>query len=225
VLAFGALGWVMARLGWPRPPLLLGLVRGPLAENRLFLSTDNYGTAWLLRPGVLIIAAVIAARLVIPIVNKRRAPAEPARRPAVTTASGRRIDGATAFNAALVLVFAVALWLSRGFDVRAGLFPWTITAAALILAIIHAASELGARRHDVGGRAHAVERDGAGGETRKTAAICGWIFRMYVALWLLGFSLATLVTSLPYLRAARERWPISMGLSLGRVFVWLGYGG
>jgi hypothetical protein len=124
--------------------------------------------------------------------------------------------------------------------VRAGLFPWTIAAAALILAIVHAASELGARRHDVGGRAHAVERDGAGGETRKIAAICGWIFGMYVAIWLLGFSLATLVTSLLYLRAARERWPISMGLSLvafafvyglfekglsvpfppGRVFVW-----
>ena len=91
--------------------------------------------------------------------NKRRAPAELPPRPAVTTASGRRIDGATAFNAARVQVFAVALWLSRGFDVRAGLFWWTITAAALILAIVHAASELGARRHDVDGRAHAVEPD------------------------------------------------------------------
>ena len=55
VLAFGALGWVMSHLDWPRPALLLGLVLGPLAENRLFLATDNYGAAWLLRPGVLII--------------------------------------------------------------------------------------------------------------------------------------------------------------------------
>ena len=55
VLVFGALGLAMARLGWPRPPLLLGLVLGPLAENRLFLSTDNYGAAWLLRPGVLLL--------------------------------------------------------------------------------------------------------------------------------------------------------------------------
>ena len=46
VLFFGALGWVMEKLDWPRPPVLLGLVLGPLAENRLFLSTDNYGWAW-----------------------------------------------------------------------------------------------------------------------------------------------------------------------------------
>ena len=46
VLFFGALGWVMEKMEWPRPPVLLGLVLGPLAENRLFLSTDNYGLAW-----------------------------------------------------------------------------------------------------------------------------------------------------------------------------------
>ena len=46
MLFFGALGWVMEKMEWPRPPVLLGLVLGPLAENRLFLSTDNYGLAW-----------------------------------------------------------------------------------------------------------------------------------------------------------------------------------
>ncbi|MBI2348795.1 MAG: tripartite tricarboxylate transporter permease, partial [Deltaproteobacteria bacterium] len=55
VLVFGALGWVMVKLDWQRPPLLLGLVLGPLMENRLFLSTDNYGIAWLWRTGVLLL--------------------------------------------------------------------------------------------------------------------------------------------------------------------------
>src|SRR5437899_2106873 len=73
VLAFGALGWVMSRLDWPRPPLLLGLVLGSLAENRLFLSTDNYGAAWLARPGVLVILAVMAVGLAVPIVRAWRA--------------------------------------------------------------------------------------------------------------------------------------------------------
>lgn len=244
VLAFGALGWVMAKLDWPRPPLLLGLVLGPLAENRLFLSTDNYGVAWLLRPGVLIIAAVIAAGLVVPLVNKRRAAAEPEPAARATVSGGWRFHPATAFNLALVLLFAVALWLSRGFDVRAGLFPWTITTAALILAIVHTASGLGTRREPAGHR-HGVEQDDTAGETRKPAVICGWILGMYALIWLVGFSLATLVTSLLYLRAARERWAISIGLSLigfvfvyglfekglsvpfppGRLFAWLGYGG
>src|SRR5207247_10875054 len=58
VLFFGDLGWIMEKMEWPRPPVLLGLVLGPLADNRLFLSTDNYGAAWPGRPGVLIIFAV-----------------------------------------------------------------------------------------------------------------------------------------------------------------------
>ena len=52
VLLFGGLGWIMEKLAWPRPPVLLGLVLGPLAENRLFLASDNYGMAWTWRPGV-----------------------------------------------------------------------------------------------------------------------------------------------------------------------------
>src|SRR6059036_2447737 len=68
VLFFGALGWILEKLQWPRPPVLLGLVLGPLAENRLFLSTDNYGLAWSLRPGVLIIFTVTLFGLFYPMI-------------------------------------------------------------------------------------------------------------------------------------------------------------
>jgi putative tricarboxylic transport membrane protein len=241
VLAFGALGWIMSRLDWPRPPLLLGLVLGPLAENRLFLSTDNYGLGWLFRPGVLIILAIILAGLAVPIVQQRRRGAAPAE-PAATAPAPIpwRLDGATAFNAGLVLLFAAALWTSRRFDARAGLFPWTIASASLLLAIVNVAGGLRARQVPAaGGDDPAAEPPGV---ARRTVAICGWILGMYAAIWLVGFSLATLVTTLLYLRAARERWPLSVGLSLsglafvyglfekglgvpfppGQLFVWLG---
>ena len=71
VLAFGGLGWVMEKLQWPRPPVLLGLVLGPLAENRLFLSSDNYGMAWTWRPGVLLIFAVTLIGIFYPIIKKK----------------------------------------------------------------------------------------------------------------------------------------------------------
>jgi len=245
VLAFGALGWIMSSLDWPRPPLLLGLVLGPLAENRLFLSTDNYGLGWLVRPGVLIILSIIVIGLVIPIVQQRRrgaAPAEPA--PKALARAPWRLDGATAFNLGLVVLFAAALWESRRFDARAGLFPWTIASVSLLLAIVNVAGGLRARRRGPvadGGEATAGPPDAA----RRTAAICGWILGMYAAIWLVGFSLATLLATFLYLRAARERWPISVGLSLagfafvyglfekglgvpfppGQLFVWLGLGG
>ena len=122
-----------------------------------------------------------------------------------------------------------------------------ITTAALILAIIHTIHDLTNRR----GAAAKPEALDAGasrdstGEGRRTAAICGWIPGMYAAIWLLGFSLATLVTTVLYLRVARERWPLSIGLSLAafafvygvfekalsvpfppsQLLVWLGYGG
>ena len=222
VLAFGALGWVMAKLDWPRPPLLLGLVLGPLAESRLFLSTDNYGAAWLLRPGVLIIAAVMAAGLIVPIVNRRRR--QPSAPPAEAPVGARawRVDGALAFDLGLVLLFAAALWISRRFDVRAGLFPWAIGTAALILAVVHTARELTTQQptRDPGTR-DGGPAPGSADETRRTIAICGWILGMYAAIWLLGFSLATLVTTVLYLRVSRERWPISVALSLaGFLFVY-----
>lgn len=48
--SFGILGYLMMRSGWPRVPLLLGLILGPLAENFLAISTASYGAAFLLRP-------------------------------------------------------------------------------------------------------------------------------------------------------------------------------
>jgi TctA family transporter len=249
VLVFGALGWVMSRLHWPRPPVLLGLVLGPLAETRLFLSTDNYGAAWLLRPGVLILIGVIAAGLIVPVVSARRRrrragvttpePSPPAARP------GLRLDAATAFSLAVLVLFAWALWQSRGFDVRAGLFPWVIATASLALAIIQFAGDLAGRRSDAGAAAGEAGAEGPAA-ARRTAAISGWILAMFAAIWLLGFSLATLVTTFLYLRlGARERWALSAVLSLagfafvyglfekglgvpfpaGRLFDWLGYGG
>ncbi len=70
-LAFGAIGWVMVELGWPRPPLVLGLVLGRLAENYLFLSVSRYELTWLLRPGVLVGLAVMAIAIFYPLLVRR----------------------------------------------------------------------------------------------------------------------------------------------------------
>ena len=43
LFAFGVLGWIMKRLGWPRPPLVLGLVIGGIFERYLYISTELYG--------------------------------------------------------------------------------------------------------------------------------------------------------------------------------------
>ena len=52
-LLFGVIGYCMVKFGWPRPPLILGLTLGKIAENYLWISTAAYGAKWLLFPTVL----------------------------------------------------------------------------------------------------------------------------------------------------------------------------
>jgi hypothetical protein len=53
----------MRRFGWPRPPLIIGFVLAEGAENYLYQAVQFHGWAWVLRPGVLIIAAITAASM------------------------------------------------------------------------------------------------------------------------------------------------------------------
>lgn len=56
-LAFGGLGLAMNALGWPRAPLILGLVLGGTIENYLSLSVNRYDFEWLGRPLVAVLLA------------------------------------------------------------------------------------------------------------------------------------------------------------------------
>lgn len=67
MLAFGTIGYFMRAAGWPRPPLLLGLVLGPIAERYMWTSVQLYGAEFLLRPGVIIIFSVMVACLAYPL--------------------------------------------------------------------------------------------------------------------------------------------------------------
>jgi putative tricarboxylic transport membrane protein len=63
-LAFGVLGWVMKRTGFPTAPLVLGVILGPLAERYFMTSLANYGqdyTIFFTRPISLIILLLALA--------------------------------------------------------------------------------------------------------------------------------------------------------------------
>ncbi|MFQ5850315.1 MAG: tripartite tricarboxylate transporter permease [Candidatus Binatia bacterium] len=71
LLVFSLLGFMMRRHGWPRPPLLLGVVLGSKMETYLWLSYARYGLEWLWRPGVLILFFLVIASLAYPIWKER----------------------------------------------------------------------------------------------------------------------------------------------------------
>jgi putative tricarboxylic transport membrane protein len=215
VLLFGGLGWIMEKLAWPRPPVLLGLVLGPLAENRLFLASDNYGMAWTWRPGVLIIFAVTLIGIFYPIIKKKWQ--DKVSQPTTATVEaapkgGLRFDRQVLFTVCVISLLALALWQSRNFGFRAGLFPWVIGTPTLLLALFQLAKDL--RGHK---KAGATQLEGEATievspevATRRTLTVLGWTVGFFIAIWLLGFSYAVPLTMVLYLKfAGREKWPIT----------------
>jgi TctA family transporter len=71
-LIFGSLGYCMLLYGWPRPPLVLGLILGKIGENYLWISTAAYGWKWLTFPSVLILIALTIAIVAYPTIKERR---------------------------------------------------------------------------------------------------------------------------------------------------------
>src|SRR5499427_959714 len=67
LIGFGVVGWIMKRLGWPRPPMVLGIVIGGIFERYLYISTSLYGIGWLWRPVVIVILALVAWALYRPL--------------------------------------------------------------------------------------------------------------------------------------------------------------
>ncbi|HKY08009.1 MAG TPA: tripartite tricarboxylate transporter permease, partial [Candidatus Binatia bacterium] len=223
VLFFGGLGWMMEKLDWPRPPVLLGLVLGPLAENRLFLSTDNYGLAWTSRPGVVAIFLLTLFGIFYPIVKSRldarkKAAAEgiEAKSDAVTPRRSLHFGTAALFTLTVIVVLSVALWQSRNFGFRAGLFPWVIGTPTLIFAFLQLARDLTtAKSPEAGSHAELA----AGLVVRRTISIILWIVGCFLGIWLLGFAYAVPLVVLVYLKfAGRESWTMT---ALVTFFSWL----
>jgi putative tricarboxylic transport membrane protein len=219
VLFFGLLGWILEKLQWPRPPLLLGLVLGPLAENRLFLSTDNYGVAWIWRPGVLIIFAITLFGIFYPVLKERRKKKLRASLAAgtdeiETVADPRRARTASIFSFVVVAALAAALWQSRNFGSHAGLFPWAIGFPILILATLQFFFDFtGKTRFKV----EEVGTDAAlpkGVVYQRTVNVLLWTVGYFLVIWLLGFSVAVPLTTALYLKiAGKEKWLLTLVLS------------
>ena len=72
-LLFGAVGYFMVTAGWPRAPLVLGLVLGKIAENYLYISVARYEAAWLSRPVVMVLLAIAVSVVCYPVYQAWRA--------------------------------------------------------------------------------------------------------------------------------------------------------
>jgi hypothetical protein len=204
--------------------LVLGLVLGSLSESRLYLSVDNYGSSWLLHPSVLVIIALILVGASYPLLRARREKVkigknETSAQKAVGSNGTKlpRFSWATVFNLAM-LIFA--LWKSKLFSFRTGLFPWAIGFTVLPLAIVQLITDF-MRKGDSRAYDYLAEK---GFDlpidivNRRTAGILGWVISYFIAIWLFGFSIGLPLCTFIHLKiGGREKWPIALILT---GFIW-----
>lgn len=198
VAVSGAVGVAMVRLDWPRAPLLLGLILGPMFERRLLLSNAAFGSQWMLRPAVLGMAVL----LLIVLLRSFRAPPVASLR---SRSSGRvdlRFD--LAAGGILLLTAVAGLWHSRQIAGVAAVLPRLLLAGVAVLSLLHVAGTLRRIRRPLRRAPH--EADAPPVETRALAAI-GWLALFACGVWLLGFVVGGCLCSAMFLRlVSRESW-------------------
>ncbi len=233
VLLFGALGWFMVKFDWQRPPLLLGLVLGGIAENNLFIANRIYGYSWLWHPGVLVIGFIILAGTLYPYLQARLRGFKEKTEPPTALKQASSIKtvrlplgtrmAQTVFASFMVGIFAYVVYEAKfgfgAFEPRAALFPWVIGVPSLTLALyVFAKEALASTRQVKVGEMSLAEIEPEIDpivERHRTVSIVFWIVGFFIAIWILGFVPASAVATLLYLKfGAGEKWPITLALSV-----------
>ena len=208
VLLIGVAAFVFKRMGWPRPPLLIGFVLAGGAEVYLYQSVQLYGMEWLGRPIVLALIALTAVSVFF------------GARTSVSTESGAGgVDGAraatpgrgaqTVLTVAVAAIGAVAIadawtipWISR-------LFPFVVGSAVMAFAVLSLLIEW--RRPEATGGAVISGRD---------VGHFAWIAGLLALTSVVGFLPAVFAFAVAFLLVeARVRALAAVLIALGIVVV------
>jgi len=192
VAVLGAIGWYMTRHGWPRAPMLLGLVLGSTLERRWLLAERAFGLAWIIRPGVLLLAAV--ALLVV--WRGRRALTSAA-------APATRHDPSSAMVVATAC--AAGLVSSASLSGAPAVMPRLALGAALLMSTVIAMTSL---------RRQPIEHEAGEAVAPRTWRSLAWFATFLLGPMVAGFPAAAAVSSALYLRVqARFPWPRTLVFS------------
>jgi putative tricarboxylic transport membrane protein len=216
LMLFGIVGWFMKSLGWPRPPMVLGLVIGGIFERYLFISTELYGIAWLWRPVVLGILILIAWSLYRPL---SKLAVDLVRQLRDVGVRRFRMTPAAAFSLFIIAVIVAAIISSLDWPQPAKLVPLTACVIALVTALLNLICELLGPEETASGtdplaNAARVEAVSIAPEVARWRAVIyfGWLFVLMAMIGLIGFIPAIVVFVFAYMNwGFREGWPSSLG--------------
>ena len=227
VVSFGFVGYFMKRFGYPRPPLILGMILGIIMEKYLYISTARYGFEWLGRPSVLVLLILVAGTLGYTLWSRRER-ATPAGEPAAESVpAGFRVNWETLLVLGFLAFFLLAIRIGFEWPFIAKLMPLYIAAvpgAALALWQLFRVTT-GREQRTAGG----IEMDesfsqdlDAASERRRTVAFFAWFVGAALAVWLLGITVAVPIFVFLYcLVEGREKlWIAVLMATIAFLLVW-----
>ena len=143
LMLFGALGWIMKQLKWPRPPLLLGVVLGDVFERYMFISVERYGWDWLTRPMVVVLFGFAIVGLLRPLAQDWKA--QGGVRGMLGEFGAPVWRASQIFYAMLIILVGLMLWQASGWNSSARIVP-AILGTACMLCLIGSAANAVFRR-------------------------------------------------------------------------------
>jgi TctA family transporter len=161
LLIFGFLGFIMKRLRWPRPPLILGFVLGGLVERYMFISVERYGAAWIWeRPVVVVMFLITIYGIVWPAIRQYREnrKAGNEREAGTWGFKASSINPDFFFTLIIMALFTTSLVISSGWEFGARLVPQVVGWTAMIFLSFYLLLCLFYQR----GARKAAMRDGSG---------------------------------------------------------------
>lgn len=228
LLSMGVLGFVMKRLAWPRPPLLLGFVLGAIFERYMFLSVNIYGFEWLTRPVVAVVLALALYGLLVPVYKKwlfRRR--ERQRGYTISLKFGRNTNVNyfdLLFTGLLIVLFTVTFFAAADWHFDSRLVPQVISVSGVLFCLFLAVSQLFMRIESDSPSVQTIAAADLSGEYegmerpvifKRTAQYFAGVGFYLVAAWLIGLLPAMAAFVVVYMRfIGRERWRLSLLIAL-----------
>ena len=146
LLFFSALGIIMRRYGWPRPPLLVAVVLGAQVQQYLWLSVDRYGLEWMLFPSVIFLFLLIVATVAYPFIRNWLQSRKMMDMDVLHELTRSQEKGSLVMCLFLVALFVGMIIMGQRWPLRASLPVYFIAALGLFLTAIQILRDILAMR-------------------------------------------------------------------------------
>lgn len=216
----GFMGLAMKHAGWPRPPLVLAMVLGPIMEQQFQLSMRIYGADFIFRPVALTISLIVLATIlftVVTLTKNRRA-----QRTAAETSGEAVVSGEILARNPLISAGFTSLWLAAfvyaalqaaGWPTSVARFPIFVAYPAMAMFAAILAFDLRDLRRQYQAKAEGETLLGLaarGADLAATGRFLCWAVGLLALIVLIGQYLAFPVFTAAYLLSTGRKWWVAL---------------